>query len=108
MFEECQEPLGMENGEIADGQISASSELNDRHAAFQGRLNAASWTAQGSDLNIWIEVDLGNKDTIVTGVATQGNNNHAQWVTKYKLQYSGIRGYFESYKEQGEPFDKVR
>ena len=62
----------MENGKISDGQISASSELNDRHAASQGRLNAASWTAKRSDLNIWLQVDLGNEDTKIMGVATQG------------------------------------
>ena len=37
---ECQDALGMENGGVLDEQITASSELNDNSAAYQGRLNA--------------------------------------------------------------------
>lgn len=111
---ECDDALGVENGNISDTQISASSEWSDNHAASQGRLNykattskAGGWTAGRKDYNIWLQIDLGNRDTKVTGVATQGGNNDNQWVTKYRLQYSNSDFNFKFYKEQGKGY-KVR
>jgi len=93
--EECQKELGMENGDIFDRQITASSQLDANHAAIQGRLNlkaagnkAQSWSAISNDLSQWLQVDLDSANTKVTGVATQGRNDPPQWVTKYKLHYS--------------------
>jgi hypothetical protein len=46
---DCQEALGMENGAILDGQITASSQWDGNHAPFQGRLYfQASGRKQGS------------------------------------------------------------
>lgn len=111
---ECDDALGVENGNISDTQISASSEWSDNHAASQGRLNykattskAGGWKAGRKDYNIWLQIDLGNRDTKVTGVATQGGNNNNQWVTKYRLQYSNSDLNFKFYKEQGKGY-KVR
>ncbi|XP_020614402.1 EGF-like repeat and discoidin I-like domain-containing protein 3 [Orbicella faveolata] len=85
----------MENGEISDRQITASSQLDASHAATQGRLNlkatgnkAGSWSALSNDPSQWLQVDLGCSNTKVTRVATQGRNDPPQWVTKYKLQFS--------------------
>ena len=105
----------MEDGEIPDIQISASSEWSDNHAASQGRLNykattvkEGGWSAGLGDLNKWLQIDLGNRATTVTSVATQGRNNHGQWVTKYRLQYSNDGFNFKFYKERGEEDSKVR
>ena len=92
----------MENNAISDGQISASSQLDDDHGANQARLhsniNRAGWSTLKNDPNQWLQVDLGAY-TIVTRVATQGGKSVSQWVTKYTLQYSDDRFIFQPYQE---------
>ena len=97
----------MESGTIADGQIKASTEWDMNHAAIQGRLHylakpgkAGSWSARYNNLDQWLQIDLGNQDTTITGLATQGRNGHGQWVTKYKVQYSDDGANFQYYAEQ--------
>jgi len=110
----CISPLGMENGAIADYQITASSQLDKYHAASRARLNIklsgsmkGGWTARTEDLKQWLQVDLGSY-TIVTRVATQGRNGYNQWVTKYRLLYAGNDGMnFHSYKELGDTSAKL-
>ena len=105
----------MENGAIADRQITASSQLDANHAATQGRLNfkatanrAGSWTAGSSDSSQWLQVDLGIQNNKVTCVATQGRDDSPQWVTKYKLQYSNGGVSFHYYAEPGRRDNRVR
>ena len=112
---DCIGALGMENGAISDGQISASSQLDSSHAVIQARLHfkatadkAGSWSARSNDVNQWLQVDLGSRHTKVTRVATQGRNDSLQWITKYKLQYSDDGVNFQYYKEQGQTADKVK
>jgi len=105
----------MENRAILDGQISASSELNDDTAAIQGRLffqatrrKQGAWSAAQRDLKQWLQIDLGSQFTKVTRIATQGKNGgNAQWVERYKLQYSNDGVNFQTYREQGQKRDKV-
>ena len=108
---ECHDiyPLGMEKGQIPDGNITASSERFSTHHAFQGRLNfkvdgakvrRGAWTAWKTDVNQWLQVNLGSHITRVTGVATQGREDSDEWVTKYKLQYSNETEQFQYYKEK--------
>ena len=111
---ECQQALGMENGAIPDGHVSASSQWNTNHAARQGRLNfqavpgkAGSWSARWNDANQWLQIDLANEFTRITRVATQGRNGYSQWVTKYKLQYSNDGVNFQYYREYRQLMDKV-
>ncbi|XP_059241766.1 coagulation factor VIII isoform X2 [Mustela nigripes] len=74
----CSMPLGMENKEIADAQITASSYLNSMFATWspsqarlhlQGRANA--WRPQANNPKEWLQVDF-QKTMKVTGVITQG------------------------------------
>ena len=105
----------MQNGEIVDTQISSLSSMDEVHAASRGRLNlnatsgkAGAWTAGTNDNSQWLQIDLRNNNIRVTGVATQGRNGrHAQWVTKYKLQYSSDGVNFQFYKEPGHTALKV-
>ena len=105
----------METGAIPDAHVRASSEFSGNHAAVQGRLHfkavgdkRGAWSAGSSDVNQWLQVELGNRNTQVTGVATQGRNARGQWVTKYKLQYShdGVNWYY--YKAGGQSGTKVK
>ena len=113
-FLECLDALGMENGAISDGQISASSQWDVNHAAIQGRLHfeagggkQGAWVARKTDGNPWLQVDLGNTYTRVSRVATQGRNAASQWVTAYKLQHSNDGVNFQYYREQGKTQNKV-
>ena len=61
---------------------------DDTCTCNQTAMNGSSWTADTSDKDQWIEIDLGITK-LVTQVVTQGNPESDQWVTKYKVQYKG-------------------
>ncbi|XP_072025495.1 uncharacterized protein [Amphiura filiformis] len=82
----CNDPLGMENRDIPDGNIQASSSL---YPAKAGRLNGASrWGTHRSDAAIppWIQADIGYA-TDVFGVITQGSGDVVAqlWTTSFKV-----------------------
>ena len=98
-----------------DSQLCASSQWDRNHAPSQGKLNyqesrtkSGAWAAAQNNDKQWLQVDLGSQKTVRT-LATQGRNYdphwpygpHAQWVTKYKLQYSNDGLHFQYYNEQG-------
>ena len=96
----------MENGEIPDSRITASSVYFDS-ADFKpwiGRLNNpnGAWVPQISQEDNWLKIDLSRK-MIVTKVATQGKPNlsQKQWVTSYKISFSQDDHAWEVYKEHG-------
>lgn len=112
---ECQKALGMESGAISGVQITASSHLDANHTAIQGRLcregtacKAGYWSAGINDGNQWLQINLGGQYTKVTRVATQGSNNHSQWVAKYMVQYSDDGTGFHFYREPEQTADKVK
>lgn len=106
--------LGMESGAISNQQIRASSEHGANVVAFCGRLHLqrggchGSWAAADRDVNQWLQVDLVNRYTTVTGVATQGRTGINQWVMTYRLQYGNNDLYFQDYKQQGKTANKVK
>ena len=96
--EGCREGLGMENGKIADNQITASSEKNF-YKAVNARLRYKNqqgkpfgWQPKNSRRTEWLQVDLLHDSYTVTGVATQGclanRKTRVLSVIKYKLEYS--------------------
>ena len=94
----------MENGAIHDSMITASSSLDNKHAAFHARLHLTAdsstgggWSALKDDFNQWLQIELGGYTT-VTRVATQGGNGRNEWVTKYRLLYSSAGNIFMYYK----------
>ena len=112
---ECHDALGIESGAISDRQMSASSQLDENHAASQGRLHveavsgkSGSWSAKVNNVPQWLQVDLGNPHTKVTALATQGRNNYPQWVTKYKVQYRGDGDNFQYFMEEQPSKIRVR
>ena len=107
----------MENYNISNSQISASSNAGAVHAASNGRLNfdpdtisiAGSWCAAVSDFDQpfdqpWLQVDFLEKVTIAK-VATQGrlldSKRYFQWVKTYSLNYSQDGIDFEAYEQFG-------
>ena len=113
---ECEEALGMGDGEISNGQVIASSQLDAEHAAINGRLKATttsnkvgSWSPYTNNVKQWLQIDLGSQErTLVAKIATQGENTNSTWVTHYTLQYSDNGNKFNVYKELGQGKDKVR
>ena len=105
--------LGMENGDILDSQINASSEISKEFAAHRARLHLqpawghhGSWVSS-SNVNQWLQVDLGST-TRVARIATQGRVTYNQWVTEYKLQYSEDGQAFMFYRQNGDNSDTVQ
>ena len=112
---ECHDALGVESGAISDRQMSASSQWKENLAASQGRLNVeavsgkgGSWSAKDNNVHQWLQVDLGNPHTKVTALATQGRNNYPQWVTNYKVQYSGDGVSFQYFMDEQSSKMRVR
>ena len=95
--------------------MSASSQWDENLTASQGRLNlkavpgkGGSWSAKDNNVSQWLQVDLGNPHTKVTALATQGRNDYRQWVTKYKVQYSGDSVSFQYFMEEQPSKIRVR
>ena len=87
----------------------ASSISSENDKAQLGRLNLrGAWSAAVNDLNQYLGIDLG-EDFTVTGIATQGSNDKATWVTKYTLQYRAASDHPSYYAEimQGQERMKV-
>ena len=96
--EGCRKALGMENGKIADDQITASSE-REAYPAVNGRLHHITpqgrpfgWQPKNSSCIEWLLVDLLLDNSTITGVATQGCSSRTSKsvlsVTKYELEFS--------------------
>uniref|UniRef100_A0A8C4WT67 Tyrosine-protein kinase receptor n=1 Tax=Eptatretus burgeri TaxID=7764 RepID=A0A8C4WT67_EPTBU len=93
----CRYPLGMEDGSIADEDITASSEWNDSTGAKYARLRTeagdgawcATWPVAPGD-GEFLQVDLGRLH-LVTLVATQGRHAGGlgnEFARTYRLEYS--------------------
>jgi len=103
------QPLGMENGNIPDDAIKASTELDDQHSASRARLNAkpdgekmGAWVPLESDENQWLQVDLG-KVAEITKVSTQGGGEESeQSVVSFVLAFSEDQENFLDYQENGD------
>ena len=63
----------MENGDIPDGNIQASSYYSGAYPPHNGRLNGGSYWYAYKDNQPWIQADIGYQ-TYVSGVATQGGS----------------------------------
>ena len=105
---DCKEAkaLGMENGEIRDEQITASSEWSDEFRASNGRVKSnknaggyVAWSAGGGGSQ-WLQVDF-QKYTIITGISTQGRRSLDEYVKSYTISFSDDGKNFYSYKPMG-------
>jgi len=93
--------LGLENNELPDSSITASSRYSETYRASHGRLyQKGSWLANINGVEQWFQVDFVNR-TKVTGVAIQGfaYRYWLDWVTKFKLAYSYDGEFFIDYRE---------
>ena len=86
----------MENSQIPDSAITASSSYNvNSFAPSIGRLhflsagsgNYGSWAAGTNNEFQWLQIDCGSW-TKISAVATQGRQDADQWVKTYSLSFS--------------------
>ncbi|XP_022790788.1 protein sidekick-2-like, partial [Stylophora pistillata] len=109
--------LGMENYDISDAQITASSQFDVQHAARNARLNfnprtsplAGAWCVpMNARHHQWLQVDF-EENVMVTQMATQGRfydgiterNKFQQWVKTLSLNYSRDGVLFKAYEQLG-------
>ena len=64
-----------------------------------GRTGA--WSAKTNDKGQWIQVNLGQIRE-VTKAGIQGRQDHAQWVTKYRVSYSMDGQHFTPQNQVGD------
>ena len=98
---DCLKSLGVSSRtHIPDADMSASTSYNSKHLPLGGRLNfqlqvnsagettqIGAWAAKNIDQNQYLQIKFGQIFQI-SGVATQGRADSAQWVKSYKLEYS--------------------
>ncbi|EDO33337.1 predicted protein, partial [Nematostella vectensis] len=106
IHENCTTALGLENKNIPDSGLTASSEWNKDYTAARARLNikkqgslSGAWSTKTNDGSQWLQVNLGSV-TMVTRIATQGRQDHNQWVTSYTLSTTKISCIFLHYPTQ--------
>ena len=108
----------MESRAITDGQIIASSVVDDNHAASHARLHyqgnkmlTGGWAAAQNNENQWLQIDMESQYTRLTLLATQGAHDDGgppEWVVSFQLQSSSDGMFFHYYKERGHYGHKVR
>ena len=87
----CSYPLGMENRDLPDAQITASSEYDATHGPSNGRLNfkagggkTGAWSTKTNDVHQWLQVDLG-QEMEVQAIQSQGRQDRHQSVKSYTV-----------------------
>uniref|UniRef100_A0A3B5JZX9 F5/8 type C domain-containing protein n=1 Tax=Takifugu rubripes TaxID=31033 RepID=A0A3B5JZX9_TAKRU len=94
----CLHGLGVEDGNITDSQLSASSSIGG-NTPDKARLNGNScWMPSGT--STWIQVNL-NQIRKVTGIVIQGCPQSDHWITKFKLKYSMDGASWNDYTADG-------
>ncbi|XP_015749401.1 PREDICTED: lactadherin-like [Acropora digitifera] len=97
----------MENREIPNEAVKASSSWGLQHEPWQARLNnirrsgsTGSWSSRLNAIGQYLQIDLG-KERVVNKIATQGRPSGDQWVTSYKLLFSSDGAKWNEYQNDG-------
>lgn len=104
LHRDCSQPLGMENGQIKDDQVTASTYF-PHHEPHEGRLNAKggqAWHARYTTGTEYLQIDF-RREVNITAVATQGQSGKAFYVTEYKLNMSDDGKTWKEYRENDKP-----
>ena len=100
----CGQPLGMQNGQIKDDQITASSYFKN-HEPSEGRLKVKggrAWHAKYTTNMEYLQIDF-RREVNITAVATQGQSESVFYVTAYKLNMSDDGKTWNEYRENEKP-----
>ena len=97
----------MENGQIRDSQITASSQWDVNHGPTNARLNikarggrTGAWSSRRNDVNQWLQIDFKYRATI-TEILTQGRKSYNQWIKTYTVSYSDDGVHFKFSRQGG-------
>ncbi|XP_077969093.1 EGF-like repeat and discoidin I-like domain-containing protein 3 [Styela clava] len=103
--------MGMKSRDIADADISTSSDWESFHHGQYGRLDEqpasnptsyGSWISRKPRIGDWIQIDLGMPKA-VSGVVTQGRpTSYDQWVTSYKIKCGNFTNSFQTIMENNQ------
>jgi len=105
----CLKALGMQNKQIPDSAITASSYLywHSGTEAKNGRLHllptsdrVGGWAAEWNDNNPFFQVHFGGWRKVAR-VAIQGRQDEDQWIERFSLSYGYDSVFFQDYKEEG-------
>ncbi|KAG8589698.1 hypothetical protein GDO81_006499 [Engystomops pustulosus] len=112
----CSAPLGLENYNIKDAQITASSHKSSWYSSSWlpslARLNKAgsvnAWQAKSNNNQQWLQIDFLVRKKI-TGMMTQGASSFGteMYVTTYAIQYSDNGKNWNSYIDSFTSMEKI-
>jgi contactin associated protein-like 2 len=104
----CSSPTWMLNKPISENdvydaddrrsKVTATSEANQRGAIYAILWGGSAWTAESSDFDQALVIDLGSIKN-VTGIATQGRAHSSEFVYEYRIQYGTNGRDWTDYKE---------
>ena len=97
--------MGLQDGRITRGMLTASSMINHYYGPWSSRLQARNhgqyrggWVAKYRNTKQWLQVNLGTV-AIVKRIATQARYDANQWVKSYTLSFSNNGVKFYPYKQ---------
>ncbi|XP_021374153.1 mucin-5AC-like [Mizuhopecten yessoensis] len=97
----CKEQMGMQNHQIRDDMITASSSRDANSAPYKARLGGpTAWTAAIDNKNQFVQVDF-LQSSLISGLTTQGRPNIPSYVTSYYVRYSTDGLNWNTYREDG-------
>ncbi|XP_063811714.1 coagulation factor V isoform X2 [Pseudophryne corroboree] len=112
----CSAPLGMENSNIKDTQITASSYKSSWYSSpwlpSLARLNKVgsvnAWQAKSNNNQQWLQIDFLVRKKL-TGITTQGARyiTSEMYVESYSVQYSDNGKTWKSYMDESTSMEKI-
>ena len=81
----CQEPLGIESGNLTGDQLTASSLYKGFGAANAVLNQEGAWVPAANDHHQWLQINL-HRQVFVSGVVIQGRPDIEEWVTRYYVE----------------------
>lgn len=112
LYQDCAQPLGMENRKVKDDQITASNYFKD-YEPHEGRLNlkgGRGWRPEYTRPAEYLQIDF-KREVNITAVATQGGqstSNLYMYVKEYKLSMSDDGQNWNEYTENGKTKVKIK
>ncbi|KAG8450478.1 hypothetical protein GDO86_002946 [Hymenochirus boettgeri] len=109
---ECNFPMGLSNGAIADRQISASHFLDYWEPSLARLNNVGSYNAWSTEMKLsslpWIQVDL-NKPYLISGIQTQGASKYLKsfYITEFFIVYSNDKKKWTAFKGNSTTLQKL-
>ena len=97
----CKAAMGMENKQIRNEMITASSYRDSNSSPEKARLNTPGFWMPSADSKLeYLQIDF-LQQAFLTGITTQGRADAPSYVTSYKVQFSTDGLNWNTYRENG-------